>query len=214
MIKVALIDDHPVVLEGLSSGLSHFPDIDVVGTATGSDEARSLIGAGGFDILVTDLNLPEPGDGLELIEYAAALDGDFKIMVLTYSDRPDDVFHANQAGACAYLIKDADLEEIADALSVVHKGGRPPLSPELESALWQKLKDSRPVNLPYGLSEREWSVLKLMAKGATNEEIAAQLFVSPRVVRRANTSLYRKLDARNRSEAIAKAVSEELFGPR
>ena len=213
MIKVALIDDHPVVLEGLSSGLSHFPDIDVVGTATGSDDARSLIQAGGFDILVTDLNLPEIRDGLELIEYSASLDGDFKIVVLTYSDRPDDVFNANQAGACAYLIKDANLEEIADALSIVYKGGRPALSPELESALWQRLKNSRPAHMPYDLSEREWNVLKLMAKGATNEEIAAQLFVSPRVVRRANTSLYRKLGVRNRSEAIAKAVSEELFGP-
>jgi DNA-binding NarL/FixJ family response regulator len=214
MIRIIIIDDHPVVLEGLSSGLRDFPGIEVTGTATGAGDARKLIEAGVFDILLTDLNLPEPADGLELIEYAASLEREFRIVVLTYSNRPEDVFNANRAGACAYLIKDADLDEIAEALAIVHDGGRPPLTPELEEALWQKLRNSRPAEPPYGMTEREWDILKLMASGATNEEIAAQLFLSPRVVRRSNTSLYRKLEVRNRSEAIAKAVSEELFGLR
>ncbi len=210
-IKIFIVDDHPVVLEGLTSGLDNFPEIEVTGTASDLEEARRSIRDGGFDILVTDLNLPDPADGLELIRFAASVDTDCKIVVLTYSDRPNDIFEANKAGASAYLIKDCNIEDIAGAFATVHAGGRPPLSPDLEAALWQKLRESPPDELPYGLSEREWKILRLMAGGATNEEIAGKLFISPRVVRRCNTSLYRKLDVRNRSEAIAKAASQGLF---
>lgn len=210
-IKIILVDDHPVVLEGLTSGLCQFPNIRVVGTAVDAGSARLRIMEGGFDLLVTDLNLPEAGDGLELIRFASERFPECKIVVLTYSTRPDDIFQANRAGAHAYLIKDCDLQEIAEAFAIVRDGGRPPLSPELEAALWQKLKDGGPDARPLGLSEREWEVLRLLVAGATNEEIALRLFLSPRVVRRSNTSIYGKLKVRNRSEAVALAVREGLF---
>lgn len=212
MIKIMLIDDHPVVLEGLTAGLNQYPNLDIVGTATGVSQAREKIKEGGFDIMVTDLNMPEVRDGLELIRYAGEVNPQARIVVLTYSNRPDDVFQANQAGADAYLVKDSDLDEIAEALAIIHAGGRPPLRPELEAALWRKLKESAPHGLPNGLTEREWEVIRLMAGGATNEEIARKLFVSVRVVRRDNTSIYRKLGVRNRAEAIAHAVRENWFG--
>lgn len=211
-IKIILIDDHPVVLEGLTSGLSQYPDLDIVGTAVNVQDAKSLISAGGFDLMVTDLNMPEVEDGLDLVHFCTSQIPGCKIVVLTYSNRPDDIFRVNQAGACAYLIKDADLDEIAEAFSIVHAGGRPALKPELEAALWQKLQENSPDELPHGLSEREWKVLKLMAAGDTNEEIAQKLFISPRVVRRSNTAIYRKLGVRNRSEAIAHAMRENWFG--
>ncbi len=212
VIKIMLVDDHPVVLEGLTAGLNQYEKLDIIGTATGVSQAREEIKKGGFDILVTDLNMPEVGDGLELIRYAGEVNPQARIVVLTYSNRPDDVFQANQAGADAYLVKDSDLDEIAEALAVVHAGGRPPLRPELEAALWRKLKEGVPQGLPHGFTEREWEVLRLVVGGATNEEIARKLFISVRVVRRDNTSIYRKLGVRNRAEAIAHSVRENWFG--
>ncbi|MHB1324647.1 MAG: response regulator [Thermoleophilia bacterium] len=211
-IKIILIDDHPVVLEGLTSGLSQYPDLDIVGTAVSVQDAKSLISAGGFDLMVADLNMPEVEDGLDLVHFCTAQIPGCKIVVLTYSNHPDDIFRANQAGAYAYLVKDSDLDEIAEAFSIVHAGGRPALKPELEAALWQKLQDNSPDVLPHGLSEREWKALKLMAAGDTNEEIAQKLFISPRVVRRSNTAIYRKLGVRNRSEAIVHAMRENWLG--
>lgn len=209
-IRILLVDDHPVVLEGLASGLRQFPGISIWGTSSSLEDALAKVDEGGFDLLLTDLNLPEVTDGLQLISHASN-NSECKIVVLTYSNRPDDIFNANQAGAHAYLVKDSGLNEIARALEIVNLGGRPPLSPELEAALWQKLKESPPETPPCELSEREWKVLKLMTGGATNEEIARQLYLSPRVVRRCNTSIYGKLSVRNRAEAAAKAVSEGFF---
>lgn len=90
-------------------------------------------------------------------------------------------------------------------------GGRPPLRPDLEAALWRKLHELPPTEIPYGLSQREWQVLRLMTAGGTNEKIAHEISISPRVVRRSNTIIYRKLGVRNRGEAIALAARENLF---
>ncbi|RJQ47705.1 MAG: DNA-binding response regulator [Gaiellales bacterium] len=211
-VSLLLVDDHPVVLEGLSSGLAQFPELNISGTAASLAEAKLLIEQGGFDLLVTDLNMPEVSDGIELIRYAGIQQPGAKIVVLTYSDSVDNIYQVNQAGAHAYIIKDCDLEEIATSLLLVHRGGRPPLKPELEASLWRKFRETSPDEPPYGLNEREWRILELMAGGATNEEIAGTLFISDRVVRRSNTSIYHKLGVRNRSEAIARAIKENLLG--
>lgn len=210
-IRVFLVDDHPVVLEGLTSGLSEYTGIDIVGSALSTHEARRAIETGGFDLLVMDLNLPDVEDGLELLRFAASACPECKIVILTYSDRPEHIFETNQAGAHAYLVKDLDLDDIAHALRIVMTGGRPALKPELEAALWWKLREVPPAEIPYGLSHREWQILRLMTVGATNEEIAQKIFVSARVVRRCNTLIYQKLGVRNRGEAIALATRERLF---
>lgn len=212
-IKVFLVDDHPVVLEGLHSGLGEYPGINIVGTARSPAEARGAITNGGFDLLLMDLNLPDVEDGLALIRFAIGTCPQSKVVVLTYSDSPDHVFEANQAGAHAYLVKDVDLDDIADALSVVMSGGRPSLKPELEAALWRKLREVPAAEIPYGLSQREWQILRLMTAGVTNEDIAEKIFLSHRVVRRCNTVIFQKLGIHNRGEAITLALREKLFFP-
>jgi len=206
-----VVDDHPVVLEGLIAGLSQYPDINIVGSAHDVTAARAGVEAGGFDLLVMDLNMPTVDDGLDLLRFVTGNHPAFKVMILTYSTRPEDVFEANAAGAHAYLIKDCDLDEIAAAFETVIAGGRPPLKPELEAALWERLREVPPRDKPYDLSDREWNILRFLTEGATNEEIAGKLFISPRVVRRANTSIYHKLNVRNRSEAIGTALRENFF---
>lgn len=210
-IKIYVVDDHPVVLEGLTSGLRQYPGISIVGSANDVADARDGIETGGFDLLVMDLNLPTVEDGLGLLRFVTEKCPKCKVLVLTYSSRPEDVFEANQAGAHAYLVKDCDLDEIAAAFCTVMAGGRPPLKPELEAALWERLREVPPHDMPYDLSEREWNILRSLTEGATNEEIAEKLFISPRVVRRANTAIYRKLNVRNRSEAIGLAMRETFF---
>lgn len=211
-IRVLFVDDHPVVLEGLSSGLNQYPHIEIVGTARSVEEGMPLIDRGGFDLLAVDLFLTNGNrDGLDLLRYARGKEAGCRVIVLSFSRLTDDIFAANQAGADAYLVKDSDLDEIAEAIRTVHEGGRPPLSPDLEAALWTRLQKGKPASLPRGLSEREWEVLRLMVAGSTNEEIAERLFISPRVVRRANTSVYDKLGVRNRAEAVAMAMRENWF---
>lgn len=211
-IRVLFVDDHPVVLEGLSSGLNQYPHIEIVGTAGSVEEGMPLIDRGGFDLLTVDLFLTNGNrDGLDLLRYARAKEADCKVIIISFSRLIDDIYAANQAGADAYLVKDSDLDEIAEAIRTVHDGGRPSLSPDLEAALWARLQEGGAAELPRGLSEREWEVLRLMVSGSTNEEIAGKLFVSPRVVRRANTAIYDKLDVRNRAEAVAMAMRENWF---
>ena len=211
VIRIAIVDDHPVVLEGLSAALAQYPNIKVVCTAADLKAGMELVDRGGFDLLVTDLYLSEVRSGLDLMRYARKKMAGCKVVVLSYSHFPDDIFDANQAGADAYLVKDSDLDEIAGAISIIRDGGRPPLKPEIEAILWKRLQQTPRDKLPMDFSEREWEVLRLMSSGATNEEIAAKLFLSPRVVRRANTAIYRKLGVRNRAEAIACAIQEKWF---
>lgn len=210
-IRVFIVDDHPVVLEGLASGLKNYPQIKIVGTALNADEAMKMIEQVEFDLLITDLYLSETRTGLDVLRHAAAIQPECKIFVLSYSSKPEDVLEANHAGAHAYMVKDCDLDDIALAMTTIYKGGRPALSPEMEAVLWSKLQETAPDNLPGGLTERECEVLRLMTEGSTNKEIARKLFISARVVRRANTAIYEKLSVRNRTEAVAKAMQEGWF---
>lgn len=209
-IRVIIVDDHPVVLEGLASGLSQYPGIEIVGTSCDFESGKALVDSGGFDLLVTDLYLSDERDGLKLLGHAKKSNNGFKTAVLTYSARADDVFDANEAGADAYLIKDSDLDEIAAAFRIIYDGGRPPLPPQLEAALWKKVRSGDAPPPSHGLNQRELEVLTLMTKGLTNMEIASRMFLSDRVVRRSNTAIFKKLGVRNRSEAVAKALQEKL----
>lgn len=210
-IKIILADGQPVVIQGLTSMFADHPRVCVVATAASAAEAREAMKRGGFDILVTDLNLIERMDGLELIRDAAGNHSDSRFVVLSASERPEDIIEANQAGAHAYLLKCTPLEEIAAALETVYEGGRPPLKAKLEASIWQKLKGNPETDPPCALNYREWAVLRMIVRGATNDEIAGNLNISSRMVRRANTSIYDKLDVRNRAEAVARAMQEDWF---
>lgn len=210
IIRAILVDDHPVFLEGLCLGLSNDPDVDIAATANDFAAGKELIETCDFNLLVTDLYLFDQRDGLELLRLVSEGRPDCKSVVLTYSTRPEDVLDANDAGAVAYLIKDSELAQIVRAFKTVSAGGRPPLPPSLEAALWEKARgvDRR---LAGNLNDRELTVLKHMANGLKNQEIAASMFLSDRVIRRTNTSIFRKLGVRNRSEAVARAFREKII---
>lgn len=210
-IRIILADGQPVVIEGLTSMFARHPRIAVVATTASPAEASAAMRKEAFDILLTDLHLVDRMDGLELIRDAAKNCSKSRFVVLSASEKPADIMEANQAGAHAYLLKCTPLEEIGAALETVHQGGRPPLSAELEASIWQKLKGNPGEELPCALSYREWAVLRMIVRGATNDEIAGKLNISCRMVRRANTAIYGKLGVRNRAEAVARAVQEGWF---
>ncbi len=210
-IKVILVDDHPVVLEGLALGLSKKAGLVISGKALDFDTGRQLVEREEFDLLVTDLYIDDECTGLDLLRIARELKPQSKAVVLTYSTNPEDVFAANEAGAHAYLIKDSELGDIAKAFRLVMDGGRPPLPPSLEAALWERArKDGKQVDNG-ALNERELEVLRHMANGLLNKEIAAAMFISNRAVRRINTSIFRKLRVRNRSQAVAKVLRDKII---
>lgn len=210
-IKIILADGQPVVIEGLTSMFANNSHLAVVATAASPAEAREAMKKEEFDILVTDLNLVDRMDGLGLVRDAAANHPDSRFVVLSASERPEDIIEANQAGAHAYLLKCTPLKEIAAALETVHNGGRPPLKAELEASIWQKLKGNPEADLPCALNYREWAVLRMIVRGSTNDEIAGNLNISSRMVRRANTAIYSKLGVRNRAEAVARTMHEGWF---
>jgi len=209
-IRVILVDDHPVVLDGLALGLSKKPGLEIVGTATDFESGKSLVDASEFDLLVTDLYLSEERDGLELLKRARNAHPKSRFIVLTFSTLPADVLDANAAGADAYLIKDSELDEIAQALRMVASGGRPALPPGLEAVLWEKARGDAQSIGDGKLSQREIEVLRHMANGLKNQEIAATMFLSDRVIRRSNTAIFSKLGVRNRAEAVAKALRGKI----
>lgn len=210
-VSVIVVDDHPVVLEGLRRGLGQQPGLDIVAACNDPAAVLRNVARHRPQVVLTDLKMPDREQGLQLIRNVMDGHPNTRCVVLTYSEDPDDLFEANQAGAAAYVLKDSSLEEIAKAVKVVAAGGRPPLKPELEAMLWSRLRETAAQGRPYNLTDREWNVLRLISQGYTNQEICQQLYLSGRTVRRAATEIFRKLNVRNRAEAASFATQKGWF---
>ncbi len=210
-VTVVVVDDHPVVLEGLRKGLGQQPGIEILAACSETGQVLRTVARHKPNVVLTDLKMPDREQGLQLIRNIMDGHPNTRCVVLTYSEDPDDLFEANQAGAAAYVLKDSGLEEIAKSVRVVAAGGRPPLKPELEAMLWSRLRETATQGRPYNLTDREWNVLRLISQGFTNQEICQQLYLSGRTVRRAATEIFRKLDVRNRAEAASFATQKGWF---
>lgn len=210
-VSVIVVDDHPVVLEGLRRGLGQQPGIEIVAACNDPATVLRNVARHRPQVVLTDLKMPDREQGLQLVRNVMDGHPNTRCVVLTYSEDPDDLFEANQAGAAAYVLKDSSLEEIASAVRVVAAGGRPPLKPDLEAMLWSRLRETAAQGRPYNLTDREWNVLRLISQGYTNQEICQQLYLSGRTVRRAATEIFRKLNVRNRAEAASFATQKGWF---
>ncbi len=206
MIRIVVVDDHPVVREGLVAVLRDEEEFKVVGAAGSADEAVSLVAAQRPDVILLDLELPTVG-GLETIPKLRDARPQSKILILTAYDTDERVMGALRAGAQGYLLKGAPLEEITRAIRAVHAGGSY-LDPRIASKVVGALDPRR---RPRTLSGREREVLRLVAAGQATKQIARALGITERTVKFHVTSIFNKLSAENRAQAVALATRRGLL---
>ena len=216
MIRVALVDDHPIVRDGLVAVLSDEPDFEVVGTAPTAEDALRLVSAQRPDVMLLDLELPGMG-GVEALPELAKASPTTRVIVFTAYDTEERVIGALRAGAKGYLLKGATSEEIAQAIRTVHAGGSH-LSPRVAATVVAELRGERAgsgsparTRVAAALTTRERQVLRLVADGRTNKEIARELSITERTAKFHVTSLLNKLGADNRAQAAVLAVQRGLL---
>jgi len=200
-IRVFVVDDHQVVRMGLKTMLESAPDINVVGVAASAQEAIERISGVTVDVLLTDLRMAGM-NGEEMIGLLKKKYPNLRCAVLTNYHSDEDVFRAMKAGAMAYILKTAPMENVIDAIRTVHAGERS-IPPHIAQQLAQRA-------LRNELSVREREILQLVAQGMKNREIADKLCISEFTARNHVISLLDKLGTRDRTEATAVAIKRGL----
>ncbi|MET7876701.1 response regulator transcription factor [Micromonospora profundi] len=206
-IRLLIVDDHPVVRDGLRGMFTGDPDFEVVGEARDGAEALALAANRRPDVVLMDLRMPGM-DGVTAIGRLVGSGSPAKVLVLTTYDTDADVLPAIEAGATGYLLKDAPREELVRAVRAAARG-EAVLSPSVAGRLMGRLR--APAEEP--LSHRELEVLAMVAKGTSNREAAARLFISEATVKTHLLHVYAKLGVNDRAAAVAVAYDRGLLTP-
>jgi DNA-binding NarL/FixJ family response regulator len=204
-IRLLIVDDHPVVRDGLRGVFTGDPDFEVVGEAGDGAEAVAMAERVATDVVLMDLRMPRMG-GVEAIARLRVVAPATRVLVLTTFDTDRDVLPAIEAGATGYLLKDAPREELVRAVRAASRG-ESVLSPAVAGRLMGQVR--KPTQ--EALSRRELDVLKLIADGATNREAAGQLFVSEATIKTHLLHIYDKLGVRDRAGAVGEAYKRRLL---
>jgi DNA-binding NarL/FixJ family response regulator len=218
-IRVLIADDHALFRRGLEMVLDSEDDIDLVGQASDGAEAVSVAGESLPDVVLMDIRMPKTS-GIEACRATKEVAPSAKIVMLTISDEEEDLFEAIRAGASGYLLKDIPLDEVAEAVRAVH-GGQSLINPSMAGKLLSEFatlakRDSseedraQHVAAPK-LTDREMEVLKLVARGMNNRDIAKELFISENTVKNHVRNILEKLQIHSRMEAVMIAVRQKLI---
>jgi DNA-binding NarL/FixJ family response regulator len=215
MIRVAIIEDDPVMRSLLCDAVDACDDMIVTSTADNVARASGMIEAGGYDVLLCDLGLPD-GSGITLIRQEALTGRDTDILVITIFANQNKVLDAIRAGARGYLLKDERIEDCIEAIRNIRRGGSP-ISPIIARQLLGQItpeasQPSAPLASP--LSEREVEVLNLLSRGFSNSECADILTVSANTIGTHVKNIYRKLEVNSRAEALFEASTQGLLARR
>jgi NarL family two-component system response regulator LiaR len=206
-IRVMVVDDHKVVRSGLSAFLMAYDDLELVAEADSGEKALSLYHKHHPDVILMDLVMPKM-NGAETTEAILKHDPTAKVIALTSFKEKALVESALQAGAIGYLLKNVDADDLAQAIRQAF-AGQPTLAPEAAQVLIQASR--QPHKPGIDLTEREKEVLGLLISGLTNPEIADRLVVSKSTVKFHVSSILSKLQVSSRTEAVAKALQENLL---
>jgi DNA-binding NarL/FixJ family response regulator len=200
-IRIFIVDDHAVVRLGLRTMMESEPGISIVGMASSGAEAIEAVPKLIPDVVLTDLRMAGMS-GEAMVAELRRICPHVRYAVLTSYHSDEDVFRALKAGAMAYILKSAPLEQVIEAIRIVHAGGRS-IPPHIAQQLVDHVARSP-------LSTRELEILKLVARGMKNWEIADRLYISENTVRNHVISCLEKLDVRDRTEATAVAIRQGL----
>jgi DNA-binding NarL/FixJ family response regulator len=203
--RLLIVDDHPVVRAGLRGMLSGQPDFEVVGEAANGAEAVDLTKRLNPNVVLMDLRMPEM-DGVTAIGQIKARHPDIHILVLTTYDSDSDILPAIESGATGYLLKDTPREELFQTIRAAAQG-----KPVLTSAIAARLMERMRSPAVEALSSREIEVLNLVAKGASNKEIAGQLFITEATVKSHLLRIFGKLGVADRTAAVTRALEQGIL---
>lgn len=197
LIRILIVDDHPVVCSGLTSMLSAQPGLDIVGSAASGEEALAIIKRNRPDLLLLDLRMPGM-DGIGVLQALKKIEDPPRVIILTSFDKDEDIYRAIRAGAQGYLLKDTTEAEMISAITVVNAGNRY-IPRHIAARLADRMMRS-------DLTARELQILEQLAEGSTNKQIAEALDISDNTVRHHVNSIMEKLQVSDRTEAVATAI--------
>jgi two-component system invasion response regulator UvrY len=209
MIRVTLVDDHPIVRRGLKDTLSAEADIVVVGEAARSEEVLAALSASPCDVVLLDISLPGRG-GLDVLKDIRQSFPNVRVLVVSTHDESQYAVRAMRAGAAGYLTKTSPPEELVRAVRQLMRTGRY-INEEVGAALAQFAQDDRPGPPHERLSDREHEVLRLLTAGKTVSDIANELSLSVKTVSTYRSRLVEKLGVRTTSELVRYALEHKLF---
>lgn len=209
-IRIFIVDDHQIVRQGIRSLLSNYPEFEIAGEAETGAAALAQIERLAPDVTLLDIRLPGES-GLEILQQIRRLAPGAKVLMLTSFDEDEYVMEALRAGAQGFVLKSVSDEVLVNAIHTAYQGGRA-LSPQVADRVVQWALAEQPRVLPekLDLEEEESHLLRLLAGGASNTDIAAQLFISNATVKRKLRKIFTKLNVETRAQAAAEAARRGL----
>ena len=201
-IKVCIIDDHSVVRMGLKYMISYIPDVECVGEASGGEGAAAFVRGCGADVTLLDVRMPGV-DGIAALGEILSDNPDAKVIMLSTSDAEEDIFRAVSMGAKGYLLKESDPNGLLKAIRAVAAGGT--FLPEELRRVYEARASER------GLTQRESEILRYIAKGYSNEEIADMVGLSLNTVKTHVKSILANLNVSDRAEAVAEGIHRGII---
>ncbi len=212
MIRVAIIEDDPVMRLILCEAIEECADMCVSGQSDNVADAKLMVESGGYEVLLCDLGLPD-GSGIDLIRQEAETGRDTDILVVTVFANQKNILDAVRAGARGYLLKDERIEDCIEGIRNIRRGGSP-ISPIIARQLLKQVTPNEaldPTPLVDPLTQREHEVLNLLARGLSNSDCADVLSISSHTIGSHVKNIYRKLEVNSRAEALFEASTKGLL---
>lgn len=211
MTRVMIVDDHPIVRQGMQNILSNTEEICIVGEASDGIEAIEMAIRLRPDVILLDIQMPNV-DGIQCLRRLKKEVPDLRIIILTHFDDEQFLLKAFQEGAHGFLLKNVSVDELIRAIQTVAQG-KMLISPDMMDGVLRQFSDYTRVQVQkrYRLTKSDIEILRMIAQGATNNDISERLYWSSATTKRKISNIYRKLDASDRAEAVATAIRNGLI---